>query len=311
MDIYNYLNSIDVSKYLKSIKYSLSPVESAFIIEHNNSLSIYDKELAFKGLIKESEDTCIKERRLCRHFDSLHTFLIDYIELEHRLIKEFNTKEKAVYRISYHIDDEVVEDDVVYDSLSKCLKEAKTNKYFNNYHRLTINKLYINKDNKYFSIVYDRNDSPLKIREYNILNNKKDRDIFYAFDGMWFNIPVPFVRGDIVKNSIKHRGYDACPFVLIDTVNNNINDVIKDNGDNVDMCAWGYFKDNDSIFYEGMDNYIDLEYTSSDDIVLNSISDYLKGKISIKEVLSKYKTSLSKEDNKDKISKLKELLENE
>lgn len=313
--MYKYLNSKDVKDYLKKIRYKFNPLESAFIIKHNDYLSLKDKHLAYKELIKKTKDIEIPKRRLCAHFNSLHKFLLDYIELENKLLKEFNKKDKAAYKITYHLYDEElleyehIEDDVIYDSVSKCLKQAKNNKYFNDYYRITISKMYLNNDSKLFSITYSKDDKPLKINEWNILRSKKEKDIYYLFDGLWFNIPVPFKKGDIVKNSIIHSGYSVRPFVLSDTINNINNEVVILDGDNVDMCAYGYFKDDkDYIFYEGMDNYIDLKYCVAESKVLNLLSSYLIGETKLKDVIETYKKSIS---NNCKVDELKKELKQE
>ena len=108
---------------------------------------------------------------------------------------------------------------------------------------------------------------------------------------MWFAIPHPFHKGDIVCNSesdgICHStetGLCSGPFVLLGTSADNPPPRMIANGDNTDMNGWGYFQNEDgTLYYEVMWNYIDLEFYRGDlsgvRRVLTATSNCLKGEI--------------------------------
>ena len=75
-------------------------------------------------------------------------------------------------------------------------------------------------------------------------------------------------------------------------------------GDTTDMCAWGYFQDEDGrVFQETIWNYMDLDYYEGpfDGIkrLLVAISNFLKGEICLSIVLSAYRKVILDEFTKD------------
>lgn len=127
----------------------------------------------------------------------------------------------------------------------------------------------------------------------------------YSFDGLWFDFPTPFTKGDIVIDSVKtnnsHQFFQGGAFVL-DSISNglNANEEIKHNGDITDMTACGYFMNKDGcIYYEVMYNYMDLELYHKPLIgmehLLTAIGNYLKGKLDIALLLNSQYTLMRRE----------------
>ena len=110
-----------------------------------------------------------------------------------------------------------------------------------------------------------------------------------VFDGLWFEFPTPFQKGDIVWNPDQPEGFCAGPFVITGVCLDGIeSDKTKENirkdGDSSDMCAGGFFLNEDgSIYGECMSNYMDLEFYNKDltgsNRTLIALSNFLKNEI--------------------------------
>lgn len=122
------------------------------------------------------------------------------------------------------------------------------------------------------------------------IDSDKERDLFWGvFDGLWFDFPTPFQKGDIVWDPKKPDGICAGPFVttgvcLDEIQNDTVKDNLRRNGDSSDMCAGGFFLNEDgSIYGECMSNYMDLEFYDKEltdsKRTLIALSNFLKDKI--------------------------------
>lgn len=57
MDIFKFLNSKDVKKYLQDIKYEFTPEQALFVILHSRNTSIKEKLDAIKDDEKEGKNS--------------------------------------------------------------------------------------------------------------------------------------------------------------------------------------------------------------------------------------------------------------
>ena len=118
----------------------------------------------------------------------------------------------------------------------------------------------------------------------------KERDLFWSvFDGLWFEFPTPFQKGDIVWDPEQPEGICAGPFVTTGVCLDGIEDDrvkenLRNNGDSSDMCAGGFFLNEDgSIYGECMSNYMNLEFYDKELMGLKrtliALSSFLKDEI--------------------------------
>ena len=151
-------------------------------------------------------------------------------------------------------------------------------------------------DKTIYGLSYDR-----KLSDY-------DLEIAELFSCMWFKIPVPFQKGDIVyenrHNIYTDNGKDM-PFVLEKICYWGIDDIEEAKNKHawcdMDMTAYGYFqKENGEIYYECEHNYLALEYypeeLEGERRILKALSNYLKGKISIDLLMNSYHIILNEEE---------------
>lgn len=131
--------------------------------------------------------------------------------------------------------------------------------------------------------------------------SEDDYHLYTAFEFMWFDIPTPFKKYDIVYSKSKLWANDD-KYVLIDIANwEKASDRRASGGDYTDMSAHGYrILEDGTIDYDFFCNYIDFEYCKENELVgkeraLKALSNYLKGNIDLELFLNAYKIILDEE----------------
>lgn len=294
MDIFSFINSKDISAYLKEIHYECSTLEAAWIVYNSMNKTLEEKFLAWEEIIKTMPDCKVPKRRHTTAHESLFEYLEWYIATTKELIAEF--KQDGVFKATAispsHIKGYF---DVPrqYKNFNAMLKACKReNNESNNIKYFKIEKINLYDsvpDNEFF---YCPNEMKIRAKDYTVLsvdygtnNSSKYRRLVEVFDGLWFDIPTPFKKGDIVFNT----EYDSPQVILLTELGININKLpkrryqaIKQRGDSTDMLYKFYYAENDgSVWHEEGWNYMNLEYyrdkLKGKDKVLLPISMLLKG----------------------------------
>ena len=264
--ICSFINSKSIREYLKNIKYDFSVQQYAYLIWQNESMSISQKHLEWNKLIKNTSDSTFISRAFPEGA-RIHSLLVDYMKIEDRIISSFMTNEPNALFYSGHR-----------------IKNSGLNmhcRFFNDYHdcyhdaineapEFTIIKFYYQDgkhSNSHIVADFDINKS---IRSIDCINmdyyfTEYEKKLLYEFfDDMWFNIPIPFKKGDILCDCMIRK-----PFVLtaVDTWEENT--IITKKNDkkpyknHFDMNASGYSFDNHtlSLHYDWVSyNYLNLDY---------------------------------------------------
>ena len=110
-----------------------------------------------------------------------------------------------------------------------------------------------------------------------------------SFEGLWFDFPTPFQKGDIVwVPTPKESIIWLCDggFVLLGLETWEPSKDVREKGDNSDMVGFGYFvADNGNVYYEVMHNYMDLEFYTgpykANERILPAVSRFVKGEIGL------------------------------
>ena len=297
MDIFRFINSKDIREHLRSIGYEFNSLEAAWLIYQCHDATIDEKHKAWNELIETMPDCPIEKRLNTVAQDSLHAFLRQYIELEDRYLNEFcderhadtfNDDKPFVYKIKYIYEDGTeYEWDTVFscfDALYESIMEPEEDVTSIQCTKIQIDRLdsrqiaYLNPSFEFLRLDPGRIDSD------------KEWDLFGGvFDGLWFEFPTPFQKGDIVWNPDQPEGFCAGPFVITGVCLDGIkSDKTKENirkdGDSSDMCAGGFFLNEDgSIYGECMSNYMDLEFYNKEltgsKRTLIALSNFLKDEI--------------------------------
>ena len=327
MDIFDFVDSKSIRKHLKSLNYCFSPLEKAFLISTSRNATIKQKHNAFKELIAIGEDETISYRPNTIEYPSLLSLLKRYMTIENEIVSEFFDTKEAIFRYRYLCsnDSSYCEDfQTVYPNFEKCEKAFKEDiesyGWDVNLRFFEIKMDSLKEIGKSITLKFNPNNELLEI-ETTLLEEEKF-DILNAFEGMWFDIPTPFKRGDILISRRENLLYkDENPVVLdsLSTWDKNecikngcikteqeaerceyLHSYLKINGDISDMNVRGYFGCLDGTFYWEVSHCI-LDYDYYEGTydggyrILKVLSDYIKGVLDLAELV-KLANYISKEE---------------
>mgnify|MGYP004516004627 CR=1 FL=1 len=302
MNIFKYINSKDIREHLKKINYEFTSLEAAWLIYQCKEISLKEKHEAFNELITNMPDCEIKQRNNTVPQKSLHKFLKRYIAIENRYMNEFCYTPNSAYRLQYIMKDGSDEyDNELYSSFEAIKNTARTYKDLAWIH---CEKIILDKQHSRMTADFTANFEMLDLDIDSHYLTYDDYTIYHGvFRGLFFEFPTPFKAGDIVCNKYEKDSWCDGPFVLTEIglsryESEKKKNEIKECGDNSDMCAEGYFQNEDgSIYYEVMYNYMDLEYYNKKPTgvkrILIALSNYEKKEIDLSLLLNAYRYILN------------------
>ena len=239
MDIYDFINSKDISRYLRENNYEFNSLYSAFIVMQSRRQSIPDRHNALKKIINTMPDMEVPKYKGCKEWNSLKELLNRYIEMQNKYLSLFEKKEANsiyTYNIRYstvHFDfatlDEIdgrywINSNIFVPDLDSCKKIAKKEFPKNEGVGFNIGKIYLG--NKYYICVEYNNlgqpiqlDIKLPVKDENNGNLSFDTPVIETDDMeiinnplffIRYNIPLPFKKGDILCDCFERE-----PFVLM------------------------------------------------------------------------------------------------
>jgi hypothetical protein len=304
-EVYEFINSKDIRKYLRDIDYQFSVSEYAYLIWQSRNHTIRQKHKAFTNLLNTT-DTCIIRTTCCREGWDLHQTIKEYIELEDHLIQKFLEKEPSCFYVGewtennsydwYGDNHLFAECNDAYSFAVDGATEAQTQWF-------RVQKRYIDNSKDCSTIIEARYSPEGEMISIDFVGNfplseHESALLFERFDDMWFDIPIPFRPGDIVCDC-----FDGTPFVITTTVpwyrkehpnkrsSNNIHLT------HMDMTASGYSVDEEamSVKYNWLSfHYLNLDY----------YNDELSGMNRILKTYSLFKKGIINGDTLTKLSQL-------
>lgn len=307
MDIFRFIDSADIRRYLAEIQYRFSTEEKMFLIWYCKAATLNEKIAAWQEIVGDVP-SCpwdyawdIRER------------VAAYIELQEKMLGQFQAAGSCVYQYRLPAAEET-DSGGVYRSYKDCLAAA-----IHAAQAVSCCKLEIRKEPLDAAEHSRRIDTCLfnqdgEIMQINCLpTDAEDMMTYLLFEEMWFAFPTPFHSGDIVCSRFSPNE----PFVLTDMVTWGSERMMKElppseydrqmlncadwtvdrlleQGDSRIMGAFGYRAEGSSIRREKTPicDYLDLEYyrrpLDPSHKVLQPVSSYLKGNCGIKFLLNAY-----------------------
>ncbi|WP_028236450.1 hypothetical protein [Pseudobutyrivibrio sp. MD2005] len=296
MNILDFLNSKDVRCYLNEIDYQFSLLEQAYIIYKSRFRGVKEKQKAFKELVDSTDDYILGSdgnKRWCKSViegQSTHALILQYIHDLTEFVGTFYAMKSDEYCQVFFILDSTYEEPYadnlqesgyifanVEDALSYVIDEVKNDEDCGNHNYIgfeirkgSFKRPEIEVVNK-VSAIYNLNGTLLEIDSpYDFYGAAIDIEKDF-FEQMWFDIPVPFKRGDIVRGAGGNWGRTTEPFILLTTYPEMKRRAKERTGkssegcDASDMNASGWstgFYENNPLFVSDdvMADYLDLEY---------------------------------------------------
>ena len=326
MQIADFIDSKDIREHLKKIDYKFKSDEAAFVVWQSSNKSIEKKHEGYEWIINNMPDMNLKERvpRAYRgegeldvpEYHSLHNILKKHMETEKSILNLATENEDgAVFLFKTYSKGDLAsfEDERLFQNIEAMTEAIEAEKKEYGFDCLYLKKQWIFHDNtmqkpKYVWIKTNPDGIVFDYRTSGILTELQWA-VEYVLDEMWFDIPTPFQKGDVVCNSYclgDHPELEE-PFVL-DTICywgvEDIDDAKRRHAwSSMDMTAYGYFPCEDGrIYKECMHNYLCLEYYrknyENEKRILKALSNYIKGEIDTVLMLHAYDVILKEEDLK-------------
>ncbi|MGN0804165.1 MAG: hypothetical protein ACI4MN_02140 [Candidatus Coproplasma sp.] len=331
MDVYKFINSKDIAAYLKQIDYRFSPLEIAYLVYQSLNTTLDEKFSAWQEIIDSMPDCVVEERRWFKR-RNLHDFLSEFIRIQKKFLQEFYVQsDRCAYTFNL-LDKEVNcqfgNFQEVFPDLQSCLNYLDKNYLQEEDYaidEIEIKKLCLSNPDYGVIIVFNRYKAPKRI-DYVLTQNRltqQEKEIIdYGFDGLWFALPTPFKKGDILYNPYDSKELvfvlcDMCSWGEKELIENGIENkdgcyeraerllaAHKKDGDESDMIAAGYCMDGNLISpCHTTTSYLNLQYYRQEltgvACVLTALSNYLKGKIDISSLMCAYYHFLSEENYKE------------
>lgn len=301
MNVLQYINSEDIRAYLKDTGYEFNSLEAAWLIHQCRSVSIELKHAAWNELINSMPDCRIEERMNTDARESLHGFLKEYMAVQNKYINRLIAGETGtVYTCRALLDHDWYDCGEIFSDYEKCLEYVKSE--YSAANSVQVIKQWLNEDcSRYIKGTITIDGIFLDIEPFDFLNEQEGSILYSSFDGLWFDFPVPFHKGDILHDPSYKGGYCGGPFVMTEIATSNLPEDeilrLKKNGDKTDMNAWGYFLNPDGSFYEEvMFNYMDCEYytekLAGKETILESLSCYVTNELDLSELCREYAANL-------------------
>jgi hypothetical protein len=312
VNVLDFVNSKDIREHLKNIGYKCNPLEASWLVYQSRKHTLEEKMTAWNWIIENMDDCAVPERVNCSYRPSLHDALREYMDMENCRIARFNEEGTNVaYSYSYLFGREAdwTEGEHLYSSPDMCwacIEDDLKDDELDNLVEVSITRDVIDNAGGWVTVHYNNRKKIMGVSSL-AFDDKEQNIEYFFFNGMWFDFPVPFEKGDVVVRFDEgiypiHR-LEEGPFVLDDITpwyiaradeKRRASYMEGQNGDETDMNAWGQFQDDDGrIYSEAMFNYMDLElYRGSFDgkrRLLKALSSYKKNQISLDLVLTTYR----------------------
>lgn len=289
MDFYKFINSNDVREYLREIRYPLTVPEAAFIVYWCSGITLEEKIAAWQEIINTMPDCALEERLNLMRIDSFHSFLRDYIDLQKQSIKNFISGAECIYGYAYKKDEWYEDHETLFPDYESCVQYCKQDVLSDaSIDKIRIWKcaLYPHQRGRSETITFNNNMEIESVECYT--GSDYQAEVDRAFEGMCFDFPSPFRRGDVLIDYRANQESRHRPFVLFylttwgseemmkkgfhayDCPNqkgwkdfDRVRDWIRRNGDSSDMCAVGISVDEGcrTIYRDSIPSLpIDLEY---------------------------------------------------
>lgn len=293
--VYKYINSKDIQKYLEDINYQFSVPEYAYLIRQCQIITLKEKHMAFHTLMETTESCTIQGYADEENWD-LHTTIKSMTDLETQFIEILMSQEdNCFYTCACQEDRKWFNDEGNFISFDKAYKyalESAKDEYITSF---MVTKQYIDNDAPYSSMInaYYNCEGELLSLDIHFNEASNNRALYEQYEicderffNMYFEIPIPFEKGDIVCDCIT-----KIPFVILSTTPwfRKENPPKKKSTKylcSMDMLTCGYSADSDSlnVNYDWMVYpYLNLEYCTKKltgfEQILNAYSLFIKEEI--------------------------------
>lgn len=327
MNILRFVNSGDVRAHLESIGWEPSPTEAAWLICRSRNHTLKERHASLRQLAEEYPDApfgaeCadgnIMNAYTAAGFGKLSDYIRFYTDTEEKLLCEFRKNDGSFAFCIYPLNEEAfIEGDFgevftrVFREYEACVEALKKRhkQASDQYGDLTDRA-------KYQICCRPLDDAPPRLSSVTVRGDGgimsltdpegwdgiEELSPYHLFDFMWFPIPVPFQKGDIIWDPERgESGFCRGPVVMCDITPEYFARTKRRGSDDTDMNVWGYFQNDDGTIYkEVTSNYMDFEYYPPEKLtgrrrIMKALSRLVKGEIDVGQFSASYLHILAEE----------------
>lgn len=310
MNILHFIDSESIRRHLQKINYSFTADEAAFIVWQNSHRNSEEKHAMWTWIINSMDDVNLYEKHNAIYnsncpinppkYHSLFDCLKTIIKTRNKLIA-YGTKSEPNTVFSFYVYDKCgfirsELDSGLFSSYEECMqgitKVLLNANVYQNCNHILLKKQWINKTSpKSITLKLSRTGKLLDIDEIRGILSPFEKSFFHMFYDMYFHIPTPFKKGDILCiNRLNQESF----FVLESFLNAGEENTEDSNEDMCDrdckgLIAYGYFFHSDGLVSpDYVHNYLNLEYCNKKSSIKKAaaLSKYLKGEINISSLLN-------------------------
>ena len=333
MDIYDFLVSKDIAEHCRKIAHTFTSIEMACIVYYSHK-TLQEKHEAWKQIIDTQSDMIVEERIWTPYCESLHLLLKDIMDVENKLVEVFRSEEQNViyyHATCYDINGNIFTGEGNFQlTLDAIVKEIKNynKEYCCEPSDAKIEKVRIKKEwvgtNRWIDAEVSKDGIILSISGGEFLLSDEENRVRESFSGIWFEVPTPFKKGDLVTiKSFYSAGYGE-PFVL-DRIcykqeeNSELSteawqcwlEQHSAGWDWSDMIAFGLASNEDgTIYHDHFSDYLSMEYYRGElqekNQILTAVSNYLKGYLDEELLLNVYGFMILQENIEPKYAHYRE-----
>lgn len=266
MDIYNFIDSNDIREHCRRIGHIFTPLEKVYLINRSRRCTAKERHSAMLQIIDEAEDFVMPNRAEWRKSEyeefTFHEYVKALIENDNLLYQRFCAKEESAVYV-FLTSPECLENCRVFSNFDKCFKYACDMCEGGFSKNVVIAKKYMDNFSSIF-LSFNEKKELSNVWSNGIEYDEKTESILTYGMSMWFNIPTPFKKGDVLCDRTGRI------FILdsLCTDNSKRAEYLSENGDLTDMEAVCFVPDKyENLHLERFFPYIDLDYCTDEEEV--------------------------------------------
>lgn len=326
MNYYRFLDSRDIRKHMEGIKYPLSAPEAAYLVWQCRRATLREKIHAWETIQETMPDCSMEERMNMMAIPSFHRFLQEYLEVVRKLLRLLQTPDLP-YTYQWFYREKPNPNGYnhfygghysTYEDCVKAAMDAVCNQQWmpeNTPLALEIVKAGPNNDS--IRAFLNKEGTLLSVDCSGTILSNREREVLWAFAGMWFDFSTPFRRGDLLiqkappylhvqrpcvslrryfvleslstwdNSQMADRGFSAGELSGFDY--DRIVKRLRNHGDYTDMSFLAYFLEDENLVWDNRSWYLSLERYNGplpeNQRLLQSISDTIQGRAGLMALL--------------------------
>lgn len=235
---YKYVESSTEREYLEKLEYKFNTLSAAWLIDRNGKLTVKERHNGFREIIQKMPDCSVEERLNFKAEKSLHEKLKRIIEEEKAIIYDVERNFYNQYSYELFKNGQWQKEKKEYDNFKKCFLDAKNDAQKNDaYIKIMASKC--TQDDRVIFLLISKDGELLSMFGSSFIENN-------LFD-LWFDVPMPFKKGDIVRlcNEDMIPYENRCGPIVITSVPTN--KVDNKSLDTFDMTLSGIYVDDEGV----------------------------------------------------------------